>query len=618
MNLKLAFTATGYWSLRLDRTATTPTGIALTITLTVLRTLRAASRRIPAGLGQRRRSGKDTFTTTQGLVSFLRLLRSDKRGNTLLLVAFAIIPLLAMIGSGLDMARAYVARDRLQQACDAASLASRRLLSGAVLTPAVSAEATNYFNFNFPQGSFQTAAFTPTVSVPAVGTVSITAATTIPTTIMKLFGFSRLPISSTCSATQDFVGTDIVLVLDMSGSMNCAPGVAGSCNEVEQSGSKMKALRDASKSLYDTLKSAQDQLHANNLRLRYGFVPYNHTVNVGYQVNASHIRNSAPYQSRERTAGPATSDENTCNAFEGSWSRLDRRGNGTCTNYFTYKQLTLNTSDFKTGASVFTPGASSSNSKSTWAGCIEERQTNNILIDGGTTVKTAPADAWDLDVNMIPSSDASRWAPMWPEVEYDPDTRSLYPAARYCASQASRLKEYYNNESGFDSYVDRLDPVGGTYHDIGVIWGARFISPDGIFASATPETNDPADPDNPQKLRGFSIRKYMIFMTDGDMSPYLNIYTTYGTEERDKRVLGSANGATAQLARHLQRFRMACNAAKSQNIKLYVIAFSTTLTDDMKNCASDPSMASGISTSAALITKFQEIGSKIGSLRISR
>jgi Flp pilus assembly protein TadG len=302
--------------------------------------------------------------------TFMGRLRTDVRGNTLMIVAFAMMPLIAMVGSGLDMARAYVARDRLQQACDAGSLAARRLLSGTTLTPAVETEATNYFNFNFPQASFGTAAFTPVVTVPSIGTVKITAATTIPTTVMKLFGFSTLNLSTSCSATQDFVGTDIMLVLDMSGSMNCPTNRPNdACGEVEQYGSKMQALRDASESLYDTLQSAQDQLHANNLRLRYGFVPYNATVNVGklvYAENPNYIRSSAPYQSRTVTT---------------TW-------NGA---YATYGQLTLDTSSFKTGALVNTPG-SYPTSKSRWAGCIEERQTDNVTIDGGSAT-TAPASA---------------------------------------------------------------------------------------------------------------------------------------------------------------------------------------------------------------------------------
>jgi hypothetical protein len=38
----------------------------------------------------------------------------------------------------------------------------------------------------------------------------------------------------------------------------------------------------------------------------------------------------------------------------------------------------------------------------------------------------------------------------------------------------------------------------------------------------------------------------------------------------------------------------------------------------MENCATTKAMASGITTAPALIAKFQEIGSKIGSLRISQ
>ena len=561
--------------------------------------------------------------------TFLGRLRRDVAGNTLVIVAFAMMPLLAMVGSGLDMARAYVARDRLQQACDAGSLAARRLLSGATLTTAVEDEAKNYFNFNFPAGAFESTTFTPIVTVPAVGTVKITAATAIPTTIMKLFGFATLPISTSCTATQDFVGTDIVLVLDMSGSMNCPTSKPNdNCGEKEETDSKMQALRDASESLYDTLKSAQDQLHDNNLRLRYGFVPYNATVNVGklvYAKDPSFIRSSAPYQTRVRTAGPATAKYGDCNAYDGDWVSNGGRGrdpDGTCTNYWTYKQVTLDTSAFKTGVSVPTPGATKASTKSTWAGCIEERQTNNTTIDGGT-LTTAPTDAWDLDVIMKPTADASRWAPWWPEAEFTPYYRQQYTDGKYCASAASRLKDYYNDKTSFMKYVNDLKPLGGTYHDIGMIWGARFISSEGLFASATPVSNNQADPDNPRVLRGFAVRKFMIFMTDGDLSPYMNLYTTYGAEELDKRVLGTSTGdddtlKAEQLSRHLQRFRMACNAARAQGVQLYVIAFSTTLTDDMRNCASQPSMASGITSSPALIAKFKEIGTKVGSLRISQ
>lgn len=563
-----------------------------------------------------------------GKATWLGRLRHDVRGNTLAIMAIAMIPLIAMIGSGVDMTRAYMAQNRFRQACDAGALAGRRLLAGTTVTTPVRDEVTKYYQFNFPQGQFQAATYTPAISIPTVGTLQVQSETTIPTTIMKMFGFRTLPITASCSATQDFVGTDIMLVIDMSGSMNCAPGVGGACGNVEAWNSKMSALRTAATSLYDTLKDAQDQLHDNNLRLRYGFVPYNATINVGrlvYAKNPSYIR-TGMYEYNTRVSPPVSRQDLTnkanCDNLGGSYSPIIGNALGICTytttssNNWTYGKHLQDISAYVTGVPVRTPTSANANDRSTWAGCIEERKTNSTDINGGTAT-TAPADALDLDINRIPDSDESRWAPWWPEVTMS-GSGSMYAGPENCASEASRLREYYNDKTSFTNYLASLRPLGSTYHDIGMIWGARFISPDGIFRSATPETNDRNDPDNPKKLRGFNVRKYIIFMTDGDMAPTLSTYSAYGVESQDKRVLGTANGDAAQMSRHLQRFRMACNAAKSQNVEIWVIAFSTTLTTDMSRCASDPGKAAGISTTADLIAKFEEIGSKIGSLRLSQ
>ena len=545
---------------------------------------------------------------------FLTALGRDVRGNTLAIVAAALIPLTAMIGSGLDMSVAYMAQDRLQQACDAGVLAARKLLSGQVITDPIRDEANKYFNFNFPQGSFQTASFTPNVTVPKLGTVRMTAETTVPTSIMKIFGYRQLDIAADCASTQDFISTDVMLVVDMSGSMNCAPGVGGSCGNTEASNSKMSALRAAATSLYDTLETAQNQLHDNKLRLRYGFMPYNATVNVGklvYAKNPDYIRKSNPYQTRKLNNYKEDVFVNNCKGNGQEFTGTSFFGLvGTCAEW-TWNQFTVDTSAYATGQAVPTPTQLSGTS--TWDGCIEMRKTNNKDIDGGSAT-IAPADAYDLDIDLIPHDDDTRWAPWWPEVEMNRGSSTQVTSNSNCASQASRLKEYYNNKKGFTDYLAGLHPQGSTYHDIGMIWGARFLSQNGIFKSATPETNDQFDPDNPQKIRGFQVRKYLIFMTDGEMAPTMGGYSSYGVENYDKRVTRNASNQTA---RHLQRFRMACNAAKSEGIEVWVIAFATTLTDDMKNCASTPDKAAGINNSADLIKKFQEIGSKIGALRLS-
>ena len=108
---------------------------------------------------------------------FLTRLRRDARGNTLAIVGAALVPLSAMIGSGVDMSRAYMAKNRLQSACDAAALAGRRVMTDDTMNATVSAEAIRFFNFNFRQGLYRTDAFTPVVTRPTAGTVRVTAST---------------------------------------------------------------------------------------------------------------------------------------------------------------------------------------------------------------------------------------------------------------------------------------------------------------------------------------------------------------------------------------------------------------------------------------------------------
>jgi Flp pilus assembly protein TadG len=222
---------------------------------------------------------------------FLGRLRRDIRGNTLAIVGAALVPITAMIGSGVDMSRAYMARTRLQSACDSAALAGRRVMQNDTVNQTVIDEARRFFNFNFNQGLYNTAAFTPAVTRASQGTVRVTASTTIPTTIMRMFGFTTLPLDVTCDASLNFVNTDVMLVLDTTGSMDW--DVNGNTTSVDAN-RRITALRDAVMALYDELAPIQTQLEANGLRLRYGLVPYSSTVNVGRLISRPSVINMAP------------------------------------------------------------------------------------------------------------------------------------------------------------------------------------------------------------------------------------------------------------------------------------------------------------------------------------
>ena len=571
----------------------------------------------------------------------LRRLARDKAGNTLAIVAAALIPLTAMIGSGVDMSRAYMAKARLQSACDAAALAGRRVMTNDQMSTAVNDEAQRFFNFNFRQGQYQTEAFTPVVSRSGPGTIRVAASTRIPTTIMRLFGYATLPLDVTCDASLNFVNTDVMLVLDTTGSMD----------ETLNGTRKIVALRDAVMALYDALAPTQAQLEAAGMRLRYGVVPYSSTVNVGGLLNPDHITSEAQYQTRTaiyRQSGTVTTYNNITNnncmnydtvgmgeitfpvtgrvaIYDSSRDRctvhngtFDATANANFVFWY-HQPRAINTASYKTFSNnvplpTAAPGTTATAQR--WNGCIEERGTTSAI--NPNSGMAIPGQAADLNINLVPNSDETRWRPQWAEVEYfrgdergNLTNRPSRVGARYdtvagdpaCPAAARRLQPW--TRTSMQTYVDNLRAEGSTYHDIGMIWGARMISSGGVFA------------DSPDTHANMPVQRHIIFMTDGELAPSNLTYSAYGIEMMDQRVTGNG-AANAQHGRHMQRFRMICNAARGLNAQIWVIAFGTNLTAELRQCASSNDHASTSGDRAQLIQRFTEIGQNIGSLRLTR
>lgn len=478
-------------------------------------------------------------------------LARDQRGNTLALIAAALIPVLAAIGGGVDISRAYLAQSRLQQAVDSAALAGRRSRIGTGMTEATEA-ANRFLAFNFPQTSYGASAsnWTSEITGPDNASVQVSASTRIPTTIMRLFGIQTVEIGAVSIARQNWINTDIVLVLDTTGSMADKPS--------GDKQSKIQSLRDAVMSLYDELAQAQSDLTSRGLRLRYGIVPYSSAVNVGRLLIAAeptdkqYVRRNAPYYS----------------CLTSGW--------GGCSSY--------GEKNIDVSALIA--------STSTWDGCIEERQTvSTITSSSGYTI---PAGAKDLNINLVPSETdvTTQWPAYLPSLV---DRKSQVA----CPTEAVRLKTW--TRSDLKDYVDGLKPDGGTYHDIGMIWGARFISTGGVFA-------------NPEEFNGASVNRHIIFMTDGVLDTGGTLYSSYGLESYQKRVSG---GGSDLNGRHKQRFLMTCNAAKSLNVSVWTIAFATGTDTTLTTCASASDMAVTASNQSQLNSRFQEIGRSIGKLRIA-
>ena len=246
------------------------------------------------------------------------------------------------------------------------------------------------------------------------------------------------------------------------------------------------------------------------------------------------------------------------------------------------------------------------------ARCVEERKTTAM----SSTAGSIPSGAYDLDINFIPNSIETRWKPYWPEVEYVNYRVDLYSRDRYkpqyaCPTEAKPMQEW-TSRSALSSYLNSLEPDGGTYHDLGMMWGARWASSSGIFG-----------PTNPTVRNSMPVKKYIIFMTDGQFGTgYSNLYSAYGVEQLDGRITGggSSSNQDDQLARHKRRFSLLCSKAKSPELgySVWVIGFATALDTTLTNCATTPSQASTSANQKALIDKFIEIGKNIGALRLTQ
>ena len=632
------------------------------------------------------------FETTSTLQPawFRRLLRGS-RGSVLPMVAAALIPLLAMLGGSIDMGRSYLAQSRLQQACDAGVLAARKRLgtepAGGGDIPADVAQVGNkFFNVNFQDGSYGTRNRSFSLALGSDYSLAGEAKVDVPTTVMRLFGQDNVAISVACSAQIGMTNTDILMVLDVTGSMNET--------NAGDSKPKIQLLKDTIGSFYAQMSGASPA----GTRVRYGFVPYSTNVNVGGLLQDDWVTKSWKYQSRKLfgtgtasgttsywatgspisgTADRATqstytatkvSGNYTCAALPAGARTANSIKNGTTTEPFpgppvgtitrvnyTYSYNGYDFAEALNGATCtlykttyknwvisydyVTQPTLAKRSKwqyaqltydvSNWrtdsTGCIEERKTEMLSRDDLLNGNVDLDKAMDLDLDRVPTSGDSdtQWRPHYPKLIYgralkwdgsgafspNPVTTSdEYFAPHYsytatCPPPARKLGEMSADQ--LNGYLATLKVGGSTYHDIGMIWGGRLVSPTGLFAleNADASANQPTS-------------RNLIFLTDGQTSTLDISYTAYGLEPIDQRrwKQGSADSLTSLVE---ARFAFTCSEVKKKNINVWVIAFGTELNPVMADCAG-PGHSFQANTGDELAGVFAKIAGSISNLRITR
>lgn len=244
-----------------------------------------------------------TVSEPQVTRTFLGSLRRDVRGNTLAMMAIALLPLSALAGAAIDTSRLYFVKVRLQQACDAGALAGRKFMVGTDYPTVANTRAETFFTNNFKDGTYGSTAVTKRFVKTDDNQVRGTASATVPVTIMKMFGSTPTTIDVTCEAKLEIPNLDMMFVLDTTASM--------SSTNVGDSVNRISALRTAVGNFYDTIEAAK----TTAARTRYGFVPYSSTVNVGMLLKRDWMVDSWTYQSRVRADITEKTSTSTAGAY---------------------------------------------------------------------------------------------------------------------------------------------------------------------------------------------------------------------------------------------------------------------------------------------------------------
>ncbi len=192
-------------------------------------------------------------------------------------VMFAVMApmLVGVVGMSLDYSQAYLVKQRLSQALDAAALAAA---ASSTDESVITQKVKDFFKANYPEDKLGVT-FDPNVQI--VGDeVIVTADAYYVTSFLRVLGIDTIDVSAGTTVVREVQGIEVALVMDNTGSMSTNNNIG--------------ALRDAASNFVyimygidveDGENADPENLDSMSLRdrdyIKVGLVPYSGSVNVG-------------------------------------------------------------------------------------------------------------------------------------------------------------------------------------------------------------------------------------------------------------------------------------------------------------------------------------------------
>lgn len=352
------------------------------------------------------------------------------------MLALAMIPILGAISAAVDYSRANIERSAMQAALDSTALMLAK--EAQTLSPAeVEAKAKAYFNSIFSGNQATNVTVTSTLANPEPGqfVLNVKSSADVPTSFTKALGKSEIGISASAEAVWGIKKLNLALALDNTGSM--------------ESSGKMDALKTAANNLLATLQKAAQ----NPGDIKVSIVPFATDVNVGAgNVDADWI----------------------------DWSNWEA-ANGTCSNGYYSKK-----SSCTSHGHTWTPA-----DRSTWNGCVYDRDQNNDVSNAATVAGT-------------------------------PATMFRAHLASSCPAELMPLSEDW---TALNARIDAMMPAGNTNVTIGMALAWQTLTAAAPY-NAPPKADD--------------LEKVIVLLTDGQNTQNRWTSSTSSIDSRMQEVCDNA------------------------------------------------------------------------------
>ncbi|WP_321392704.1 VWA domain-containing protein [Emcibacter sp.] len=573
-----------------------------------------------------------------GAAGFGRRLWQDRQGMSGVIMVASIIPIIAIVGAATDISRAYIVKQRLGTALDAAALAGGRVLNDTAELRR--SEIQQYFTANLPNG-FMGATVSGPHEVDADGNIladnyvypsnekvlRLKASADIKTVFMQLFNHDSMNVSTDTEVTKEISLLDVVIAIDLSGSMR-TEDVGG--------GSRIYAAKQAAKTLINVLFGD----NAENSLLQIGVVPWSGAVNVtdngtryGYEPdNVTALDAADLYTTVAVTPAIANPYEIQYYSFDklctgSKWDpdcspELPGNGYEVLKNY----QATVNNIYYAHNAPSVPLLAEPEEG---WTGCVYARYAREEAwrykytpdSNNDTSLDDA-ADIYDGPVEIAGGKSWLGWYPMGKENEYSnyvgydmDNSGSISSSEKYYDGYRCDLGRLANSTSNctpcpeygitklqsikqdvWDA-VDDLEATSGGYTNIpqGLAWAWRVLSPGLPFNEASVIS-----------ANSNTINRAIILLTDGANTRRAGDTYNQMLSDRDDRLLDVAYNIKND---------------PDNNITIYTIQFaesSGSLATLLTNVATDADHYYFAPDAETLNTIFEEIANELSSLRLSK